>query len=72
MKAATGELSLTVITIVAIGAVIAFFWLLWDNVIKPKITNSFNDTETEHEEKWPAMKDTDSNSISVGEYTFTI
>ncbi len=35
MKAASGELSLTVITIIAIGAVIGFFWLLW-----PRIQNS--------------------------------
>ncbi len=33
MKAATGELNLTVITIVAIGAVIAFFTaFLWPNI----------------------------------------
>ncbi len=36
MKAATGELSLTLITVVAIGAVLAFFWLMWGN-IKNKI-----------------------------------
>ena len=32
MKAATGELNLTVITLIAIGAVIAFFWLMWPNI----------------------------------------
>ncbi len=37
MKAATGELNLTVITVIAIAAVIGFFWLMW-----PKITNSIN------------------------------
>lgn len=37
MKAATGELNLTVITIIAIAAVIGFFWLLW-----PSIQNSIN------------------------------
>lgn len=38
MKAATGELNLTVITIVAIAAVIAFFTaVLW-----PNIQNSIN------------------------------
>ncbi len=35
MKAATGELNLTVITLIAIAAVIGFFWLLW-----PSIQNS--------------------------------
>ena len=29
MKAATGELNLTVITIIAIAAIIGFFWLMW-------------------------------------------
>lgn len=37
MKAATGELNLTVITLIAIGAVIAFFWAMW-----PGIRNSLN------------------------------
>ena len=34
MKAATGELNLTVITLIAIGAVIGFFWLMWPNIKK--------------------------------------
>lgn len=38
MKAATGELNLTVITLLAIAAVIAFFWLMW-----PSIKNSINE-----------------------------
>ena len=37
MKDATGELNLTVITLVAIAAVIGFFWLLW-----PTIQDSIN------------------------------
>lgn len=37
MKAATGELNLTVITLIAIAAVIGFFWLLW-----PIIQNAIN------------------------------
>lgn len=32
MKAATGELNLTVITLIAIAAVIGFFWLLWPSI----------------------------------------
>ena len=32
MKAATGELNLTVITLIAIAAVIAFFWVMWDPI----------------------------------------
>ncbi len=34
MKAATGELNLTVITLIAIAAVIGFFWLMWPNIQK--------------------------------------
>ena len=34
MKAATGELNLTVITIIAIAAVIAFFWMMWPQIQK--------------------------------------
>jgi len=41
MKAATGELNLTVITLLAIAAVIAFFWLMW-----PNIQSSINDQWT--------------------------
>ena len=37
MKAATGELNLTVITLIAIAAVIGFFWIMW-----PQIKNSLN------------------------------
>ena len=37
MKAATGELNLTVITLIAIAAVIGFFWVMW-----PQIQNSIN------------------------------
>lgn len=37
MKDATGELNLTVITLIAIAAVIGFFWIMW-----PNIQNSLN------------------------------
>lgn len=37
MKAATGELNLTVITLIAIAAIIGFFWLMW-----PMIKESIN------------------------------
>lgn len=37
MQAATGELNLTVITLIAIAAVIGFFWLMW-----PSIQSSLN------------------------------
>lgn len=40
MKAATGELNLTVITLIAIAAVIGFFWIMWPN-IKESINNQW-------------------------------
>lgn len=46
MKAATGELNLTVITIIAIGAVLAFFWLLWPN-IQAQINKTWNNATTD-------------------------
>lgn len=47
MKAATGELNLTVITIIAIGAVIGFFWVMWDpisNSIKTQWSNTADES----------------------------
>ncbi len=41
MKEATGELNMTVVTIIAIGAIIAFFWVMWPN-ISNTITNTWN------------------------------
>lgn len=43
MKAATGELNLTIITIIAIGAVLGFFWIFWDD-IKTQITGTWDST----------------------------
>ena len=42
MKAATGELNLTVITLIAIAAVIGFFWVMWPN-IKSQISKQWSD-----------------------------
>lgn len=40
MKAATGELNLTVITLIAIAAVIGFFWVMWPE-IKTKLNSQW-------------------------------
>ena len=45
MKAATGELNLTVITLIAIAAVIGFFWVMWDP-IQNSIRDQWNDVST--------------------------
>ena len=47
MKAATGELNLTVITLLAVGAVIAFFWIMWPT-IKKTINHQWNNISTYH------------------------
>ena len=45
MKEATGELNMTVVTIIAIGAIIAFFWVMWPQ-IQNTINNTWNDIST--------------------------
>lgn len=47
MKAATGELNLTVITLLAVAAVIAFFWLMWPN-IKDTINGQWGNLSNYH------------------------
>ena len=44
MKAATGELQLTVITLIAIAAVIGFFWIMWPQ-IKSSISDSWSEVD---------------------------
>lgn len=41
MKEASGELNLTVITIIAIAAIMGFFWIMWNNSIKPSINTQW-------------------------------
>lgn len=48
MKEATGELNMTVVTIIAIGAIIAFFWVMWPN-IQNTINNTWNQISTPDE-----------------------
>lgn len=48
MKAATGELNLTVITLIAIAAVIGFFWVMWDP-IKSSLNNQWQNISTSNE-----------------------
>ena len=56
MKEATGELNMTVITIIAIGAIIAFFWVMW-----PKIQESING-------QWEDISNVDENHGITTEY----
>ncbi|MBQ6135547.1 MAG: hypothetical protein IJI60_04450 [Bacilli bacterium] len=52
MKAATGELNLTVITLIAIAAVIGFFWLMWPR-ISEAINSQWNNISTSNQENRP-------------------
>ena len=45
MKAATGELNLTVITVIAIGAVIAIFWA-FSGTIKNTINSTWKNVSS--------------------------
>ena len=53
MKEATGELNMTVVTIIAIGAIIAFFWFMWPQ-IRQSITGQWKsvseDTRDAHQD----------------------
>lgn len=47
MKEATGEMNMTVVTIIAIGAIIAFFWFMWPQ-IQNAITGQWNNVNDDH------------------------
>lgn len=49
MKEATGELNMTVVTIIAIGAIIAFFWFMWPQ-IKNTVTDQWDKISTDCKE----------------------
>ncbi|MCI5967734.1 MAG: hypothetical protein MRZ42_05135 [Tenericutes bacterium] len=55
MKEATGELNMTVVTIIAIGAVIAFFWFMW-----PQIRNTIQGTWKDIDSGTDCIKNPDS------------
>ncbi len=59
MKEATGEMNMTVITIIAIGAILGLFWFLWPQV-KNKITGTWNEVSTAECQKY----DSDGRCIS--------
>ncbi len=50
MKEATGELNMTVITIIIISAIVGFFWIMWPR-IKDTINRQWEHVGTESEEK---------------------
>ena len=47
MKAATGELNLTVITLIAIAAIIGFFWVMWPT-IQGAINNQWDNINSDY------------------------
>lgn len=55
MKAASGELNLTVITLIAIAAIVGFFWYMWngrgDQSIQNTLDKQWNDISTKPTQK---------------------
>lgn len=41
MKAAVGELNLTIVAVIAIGALLALFWVFWPT-LQQRLTGEFN------------------------------
>lgn len=66
MKAATGELNLTLITVLALGAVLAFFWAIWPT-IKEKINVDWSNDPNDPTETGMVTESVDGN-ILIGEY----
>jgi hypothetical protein len=58
MKAATGELNLTLITIIALGAVLTFWKLLWPT-IQEKIQAGWDDIEADNSTGYVEKVETD-------------
>lgn len=77
MKEATGELNMTVITIIMIGAVLAFFWFFWDQ-IKGTLGQQWGkvnqETEKEIDGKIPAYHYSEEQKLTVTnqETTYTM
>lgn len=46
MKEATGEMNMTVVTIIAIGAILLFFWFMWPQ-IRNSISGQWNNINTD-------------------------
>lgn len=65
MKEATGELNMTVVTIILIGAILAIFWLLFRNV-QNTVEGQWNNTIEDHGYNY---EDNSTNEITVDDYT---
>lgn len=59
MKEATGEMNMTVVTIIAIGAIIAFFWFMWPSIkstISGQIGNLSDGSKCSNGQVWNETK----------------
>lgn len=65
MKEATGELNMTVVTIILIGAILAIFWLLFNNV-QNTVEDQWDNTIEDHGYNY---EDNSTNEITVDDYT---
>ena len=66
-----GELNLTVITIIMIGAILAFFWVMWDN-IKKKTEEQWEDSTDPTNQSYQYQEENRSIAISYADTNYTM
>lgn len=71
MKEATGELNLTVITIIMIGAILAFFWIMWDN-IKKQTEDQWENSTDPTEQSYQYQDDNHSVAVCYEDTNYTM
>lgn len=71
MKEATGELNLTVITIIMIGAILAFFWIMWDN-IKKQTEDQWESSTDPTEQSYQYQEDNHSVAVCYEDTNYTM
>ena len=71
MKEATGELNMTVITIIMIGAILAFFWLIWSN-IKNKVNESWDNATDPTDYSYNEVSDNKDIAVSHDGINYTL
>lgn len=71
MKEATGELNMTVITIILIGVVLGFFYLIWDN-IKKQINTEWDKATERNPNAYNVKENSHTLAIAKDNTTYTI
>jgi len=71
MKEATGELNMTVITIIMIGAILAFFWFMWGQ-IKGKVQDQWDDATDSTDRSYNYNETNRSMTVTNSNTTYTM